>query len=240
MAQAILSDQSVYLDGYDLTARTNAIALEYGAEIKDNTTLGATFRNKVAGLKMTSAQIEGYVDLDSVDAGLFSNMGVYDKIMTLGAGGDDVGDPAYFFKAIESELTIGDQIGEVFPFSVSSEGDGNLVRGTLVLNSKASALTTTTNSSAYELGAVSAGQKLYAGLHVLGAGTGSVTVTVDSDATNAFSGAETTQITFDAATSIGSQLKTADGAITDTYYRVTATISGATPQFSLIVVLGIL
>jgi hypothetical protein len=240
MAQAIITDQSVYLDGYDLTGRTNAIALEYGAEVQDNTTLGAASRTRLAGLKSVNAQVEGYVDIDATDAALFSSMGLADVILTMGAGGDDVGDPAYFFKAVESELEVGDAIGEIFPFSISAEGDGALVRGTMMLNSKDSALTTTTNGTGQQVGAASASQTVYAALHILEAGTGSITVTIESDSTNSFSGSETTQITFDAATGVGSQIKTASGAITDDWWRAVATISGGSPSFKAIVVVGII
>jgi hypothetical protein len=240
MAKAILKDQSIYLDGYDLTSRSNVIALDFSAEIHDVTPLGVDSRARIGGLKTANAQAEGWAELDATDTAKFANVGAASKVLTFGAAGDDVGDTAYSMFAVQNNLVIGGQIGDVFPYSLEAESNDELIRSTLMLNSKAVPLTSTTNGTGQQVGAAASGQTIYAALHILGAGTGSATVTVESDATNSFSGSETTRITFDAATAEGSQLKTLAGPVTDTWWRFVVTISGGAPSFKLIGTLGII
>ena len=115
-----------------------------------------------------------------------------------------------------------------------------LVRGTIA-HPPGTARTASGTGTGLQLGAVPAGRRLYAALHVLSVAgtTPSITVTVESDDANTFASA-TTRLTFDAATAAGGQvLRTTGDAITDTWFRVTWTISGTSPSFLFVVALGI-
>jgi hypothetical protein len=83
---------------------------------------------------------------------------------------------------------------------------------------------------------------MYAGLHVTGVnGTGTLDVTVESDAADDFTGSESTRITFDQVTSsVGGQWKSVSGTITDDWWRVVATLGGASPDFDFVAALAIL
>lgn len=243
MAIQIIKDQGVYFHGYDLQGLTNAVALEYGADMQDVTTLGMTTRKRIGGLKHVAARVEGYLDCAvASEQAIFDNIGVANKPITFGLTGDADGDACAFFNAVEGELGTGAEIGEVLPFSVSAEASagGKLVRGTIMLNSRSAALTSSGNGTARQLGALTSAQSLYAVAHFWNVGTGSVTVKIQSDATNSFSGSETDRITLSAQSAIGSQLSSVAGAVTDTWWRVNYTISGASPSFKMLVALGIL
>jgi hypothetical protein len=83
--------------------------------------------------------------------------------------------------------------------------------------------------------------KAYALLHVFSASSGdTLDVKVQSDVDDTFASA-TDVITFTQATAAGSELKTADGPVTDTWWRVSFTIAGnGSESFSFAVSFGIL
>jgi hypothetical protein len=103
------------------------------------------------------------------------------------------------------------------------------------------ARTATGTGTGLEVGAVAAGARLYAALHVLSVSgtTPSLTARVESSADNTFA-APTTRLTFAAATAAGGQALRTDGsAITDTWWRVAWTVTGTTPSFMFAATLGI-
>jgi hypothetical protein len=96
-----------------------------------------------------------------------------------------------------------------------------MVRGFL-LKGMATVSAAGATGTALQLGAVSAGQYLYASFHVFTAGT-TITGVVESDADNTF-GSATTQITFGPYTTVGGRwgVRVA-GPVTDTWYRLRLT-----------------
>lgn len=236
----ILKDQKIWFDGYDLTGQSNAIGLDYGVEAKDATVLGNDTRVNVAGLLSVAASVQGFWNADE-DQALFDNVGAAGKVLTFGNSGTE-GSLVYMFPALLGQLQMDGQIGEILPFSLNAGARGNLVRGTLMEND--TNVTATQYGTARNLGAVSASQKLYAGLHVLGAngsGDSTLDITVESDSADDFTGSETEQIAFTQVTgAVGSQFVEVNGAITDTWLRVVATLGGTSPDYDFVVSLGIL
>ncbi len=238
MAKQILKDQSVYLDGYDLTGRSNAIALDYSADLAEVTTLGKDFKERIGGLKTTTVQVAGFSEKDATEGYQFGKVGLVNAVLTLGASGDEVGNIAYTMQAGQADIKFGAAVGEVYKFDAGGMSTGALVRGKIVLNSKNSPLVSTGAGPGNFLGSIVAGQRACVAMHVLGAGSGSVTCKLQSDATNSFSGAQTDRIIFDAATGVGAQWKTLAGPVTDTWWRIVYTISGGAPSFKLVFVVG--
>ena len=107
MAKFVLYDQLVLVDDYDITGDTNAVALEYGAELKDCSVLQNDTRVNIGGLKTVQCSVSGFYDADTQDAELFANVGVSDKPVSIINDGDAEGDIAYFFNAVGGEYSIG-------------------------------------------------------------------------------------------------------------------------------------
>src|SRR5688572_2254389 len=117
--------------------------------------------------------------------------------------------------------------GEALGYEVASRATsagGGLYRGTVVL--PATSVTATTTGTAFELGALSATQKIVATLHVVAINGGSWVLTIESD-TVGFP-TPTTRATFTAATTITTQVVETNGAVTDTYWRAVLTKTGGT------------
>lgn len=231
----VLRDVDVIADGYRLRGIMNSVALADSAELQEATAFGDTARRRVAGLKSANIDMEGYFD-PTLDKELYDRIGVANVPITVAPDGNAEGARAFFFRAIAGEYSHGGGIGDVNPFSLNGQGsDGSrLVRGTIMHNATR---TTTANGTSRQLGAIAAGQKMYAALHVLAA-SGTLDIVIGSDDNSGFlSGVN--RITFAQATAIGSQWLTLSGPITDDWWRVQWTI-GASSSFEFLVVLGIL
>lgn len=238
MAVQVLQDCKLLVAGYDLSGKMNALALDYSAELQDKTTFGDTTRSRLGGLKSVTAQHNGYWDGTGLDDILFNRIGLAGEVMTIAPAALTAGNRAFTFKSTLGEYAPGGAVGEMFAFSVAGESADSLVRGTVLFNNT---VTATGSGAGQNLGAVSSTQKLYAALHVLAASgtTPSLTVRVQSDSDNTFA-TPINQITFTAATAIGAQWATpVNGAITDAFWRVDYTVSGTTPSFQFVVIIGI-
>jgi hypothetical protein len=239
MAVHILNNSKLWLHSYDLSGEVNSIALDYGSEIQDNTSYGASTRAKLGGLKTVTLGCEGFLNPDTIDSALFSNIGVADRPVSVAPENSTEGSDVFFFKSNSSEYSQGGAVGDVASFSVSAEATGDLVRGTIMVNGTKTASGT---STVRQLGAVSATQSVFASLHVLTVSGTSPTldVIVKSDNASGFS-SPANKITFTQATAIGSQFSSQAGAITDDYWRIDWTVGGSdTPTFAFVVNVGIL
>jgi len=129
--------------------------------------------------------------------------------------------------------------GELAMANLSGRGVGVAVRGHC-LHPPATARTSSSNGTATEIGAVTAAQRMYASLHVTTvSGTDTPTLTVKVQSSTTEGGSYTDRITFTNATAIGGQWSNVAGAVTDTWWRVTWTISGTNPSFEFAVLAGI-
>lgn len=237
MAEHILRDQKLWVDGFEFTGVMSAMGLNYGAEIVDRTAFGSDSRLRLGGLKTVTAQHEGYYDADPFDEALFSRIGAGDTPMSFAADDAVEGSTAYSFLANLAEYSPGAQVGEMYKFSVGAEASGSLIRGTLMHDA---ARTTSAGGTARQLGAVAAGQILYAALHVTAASgtTPTLDVTVESDDLVGF-GTPTTRLTFAQKVVIGSEWLTLAGPVADDWWRISWAVGGTGPSFDFAVVLGI-
>jgi hypothetical protein len=233
----------LFFGKYDWSGDLNGIDLQIGAELQDRTSMIDTARKRVAGLRTVAVQLEGMWSggAGAVDDAAFSELGVADEpctvIPTIAAA---EGDLAYFFKAIEGSYKPGAKVGELFKFSVSADGTDDTVRGQVMLDGRSTAKTSTGTGPIVNLGALAAGQKLWAAAHVLAVAgtTPSFTLKLQSAALVGF-GSPTDRITFSSVNGASSMIANVAGAVTDAYWRFAWTISGTTPSFTVVGVAGI-
>ena len=225
---------------YSVCGDFNAVSLDHSADILEDTTLCDDSRSRVAGLKNTTLAGEGYID--TADGGVDDIM--YNQIhgskwpLTVAPVATTVGSLAYFFDCLTGMYSPSGSIGELFGFSVTGESTSPLVRGQVEYNDTA---TFSVDSTGFQLGALSAGQTLYAAIHVLSVSGTSPTldVIVQSDDNSGFT-STTDQITFTQATGVTSQILSVDGAVTDDYWRFRLNIGGTSPSFNVVCVFGII
>lgn len=246
MANQILSNAGLWVGRYNLSCDATALSLGLSADMLDSTGVCGTARSRMGGLQTIAFQAEGMWQ-DAADAPLFEDVGFADVPVTIAPAGLAVADRAFLFRASQGDYQpVGGSVGEIARFSVGAEGTGvPAARGQLLAN--ASAVTTTANGTAVQLGAVTAGQFLYATLHVTSAAGTSPTIAVkiQSDDNSGMS-SPTDRLTFTTTSGLTTgtpvahdQFGSVAGAITDTWWRVVYTITGTSPVFSFVVAAGI-
>jgi hypothetical protein len=240
----ILTNVRCFAVGVDLTSRSNKIELSAEVEEKPSTNYASNGWGEVLG-GLASAELTGEGqweagDAAKVDDASWSQLGGVGPWSVSGNSSAAVGDLAYLVNAMRSAYKLGDAVGEVAPWTGTAKSAWPVARGQFA-HPPGTARTATGTGTGLQLGAVAAGKRLYATLHVLSVAgtTPSITARVESSVDNTFA-APTTRLTFDAATAVGGQILRTDGtAITDTWWRMAWTISGTTPSFLFAGALGI-
>ncbi|MEU9888671.1 hypothetical protein [Sphaerisporangium sp. NPDC051011] len=243
MGKQVLTGVRLFAVGVDLTGQSNKVELSSEVEEKDTTNYAsAGWKEIIGGLASSEITGEGQWeagDPSKVDDASWSQLGGIGP-WTVGPLGASVGDLAYFTNALRADYKLGDAVGEVAPWSGTATGSWPVVRGQIA-HPPGTARTSTGTGTGLNLGAVAAGRRLHAALHVLSAAgtTPSITARVETDTSAAFA-APTTRLTFAVANAPGGQiLRTAGTAITDTWARLAWTISGTTPSFLFAAALAI-
>lgn len=248
MAKLILLDTRIFAGAADLSGGSSKLELDDMIEEKDVTNFRSGGAKEVlGGIESVSISAEG--QWEAGDPGLIDDQAWADRRVigpwTMGATGASdtaAGSVAYLTRALRTNIKLLGAVGDVAPWSADAVGSWPLARG-LFAHPSGVARTSTGAGTALELGAVAAGQRLYASLHVLsvsGTSTPTLSAIVESDSEEAFGASPETRLTFTDATEAGGQiLRTNGDAHADTWYRVSWTITGTDPSFLFLAAFGI-
>jgi hypothetical protein len=240
----VLQNVRLFCAGADLTTVNNQLEIKAETDVKESTAFvpsGDAWTEVLAGLRSVEASGEGQWeagDLSKVDDISFSDLGSGTPWTACPAGAS-VSSLAYLFNSLRTSYELGGTVGDVAPWKADGKGNSPLVRGQIA-HPPGTARTSSGTGTSIQLGAVSASQALYVGLHVhsVSGTTPSLTVRVESDNATGFPSAVTVG-TFTAATAIGGQWMRVAGPITDDWFRAAWTISGTTPSFLFTVSMGV-
>lgn len=246
--QAVLNQQIALAD-FDASCRITSYGGSVDVNTIDSTTVCSTgWTEYTAALSTWTLTCDGYVDFaaSNVDAklGLGGLLGASVTPITIcpTANGGADGEVCFFGKGLETNYRIlSGAPGDLAPFTLSASGlNKPLVRGNVMRPSSA-AVTATGNGTGQQLGAVSASQAMYFGLHVLAiSGAPTFSVVLESAAASNFSGATTRITSANYSASTGSEFQSVAGAITDTWWRARWTVTGGTnPSVTFLAVAGI-
>jgi len=233
MTVMILKNAKVFLDCCDISGIANRI--RYGMEnrLQEASTIDDDVEKYVPGITKFTTEVDGYYDEDidyCVENYTNPTLSIFTSTNPNAFG--------YSMEGVEEMATFNFPVGELKNYTIRFESKSRGVR-VVTLDGEITKTSTYTGNGK-ELGAISSDQKLYSFAHVIDVSGTSPTldITVESDADNSFS-SPTTRITHTQFTDTGSEMKTADGPITDTWFRVKYTIGGGSPSFKMIVGLGI-
>lgn len=249
MGQIILSNVKLWVGGYDMSGKLNAIALNDNPDMLDNTTFGCTAKSRKKGLDVITAALAGFWEIEPDEH--FSTLGTPDIPLTV-APDPTEGLIAYSFLSQNVEYSTGGNVGDMLKFNVKSESVGKrMIRGNILENG-GTARVASGNSPSLLLNASTTGQYLYGVLYVLSAATevgDTLDVVIKSDDVTGFSGSPETQLTFAQVKGNVEGGRTYQwatpvdvGAVTDTYWRAEWTIVDAgtdNASFSFVVFMGI-
>ena len=220
----ILRNTDIYVSEQRLSCDTAAVQLELSVDTTDATTFCTDgWRDRLAGLKGFGIGIEGYLNLGpgGTEEYMAEIHGEPNQLITIAPVTGAEGNIAYFMRATTTNLSRSATLANPFGFSLQAESQNIAVRGTMLHVGTESGNHT---GEDYQLGAVSATQRLYAGLHVF-SGSGAFVVTIQSSADDTFA-SPTTRLTFATVltgTAASFEFASVAGPVTDTYWRMVAT-----------------
>lgn len=255
MAVQVMTDAKIYVGGYNLSGFSNEAHLSMSPAILDASVFGGgSTRRNVPGLIDFKLEAAGFMDYvfpigaaplpqtESFNSALFAMIDDVTGVGSIAPLGNAEGDLCYTTQQIPSKFDpLGGAVGSLLPFKLEMNALGvKVIRGTV----GGLGLKTVTGNSAtgIQLGAVSATQRLYCGLHVVGAsGTTPTLDVIVRSSTVIGMAAPTTRLTFSQFTTlVGASWQSIAGPITDTFFDVKWTIAGTTPNYVIFVVIGIL
>lgn len=239
MAAHVFKDAQVLHGDRDVSGILNQVQLSYACDLQDDTVLAQDSRSRKSGLITTGINMSGFFDGDA-DLDFFSDVGGSDEPFSFAPEGSAEGDLAYFLKGVANTYQVGNSIGELFAFTFDSESNSQLIRG--ILGVDAAKTASGDGGTGTVLGAVAAGQSIFAAMHVTAvSGTNpTLDMVVESDSDNTFATA-LDRLTFAQAIDTTSQFLSVAGPITDTDWRFNWTIGGTdTPTFQIFAVFGII
>jgi len=175
------------------------------------------------------------VNVDSITYSRLTN--TPDTVITICPATGADGEVAYSFKSAQQAYTpIDGTVGDVAGFNVNATGSGKLMRGKILKNTAVD-VTTSGYGTAYNLGAVSATQKIYTAIHVYEIDGGTLEVRIASDDNEGFT-SSTVREWFSMTTGVTSQWKERSGPFTDTWWRTSWTYNGTACKFIVVMTTG--
>ena len=134
MAEVVLTNAFVSLNGVDLSGHVRSVTLSYNSEPQDITAMSDTTRQRIGGLLDWSLSVEFNQDYAAnlVDATLFSLVGTtFAMILRPDAGAVAATNPQYTGTVLlESYQPLGGSIGEVHTSPVQLSAASVLARAT--------------------------------------------------------------------------------------------------------------
>lgn len=242
MSKETLKNLRIYLDGYELTTRSNTAMIEGSKDTPEATVFCSDWKEFLGdGLKDFTAGIGGFMEIDAADAAIFNELddsGGF--VFTLTPQKQVVGGLVFFMHAIESRLKLFGDVGDVAPFQIGAlSGSSRISRG--VLLAPCGTVSADGNGAAVQIANAGAGRTLSIGLHVTGVSgsTPTLTMTIESDSTSGFS-SPTTLYNSGSFVLPGAEYAEVTLASSDTYFRVKHDVGGASSSFTTLASISII
>jgi len=234
----VIKDCNIWYGGWDLTSTANEISFDSSFVDVDVTTFGSGgAHERVAGLEDTSVSVMTYLDPSISEPAITSERGGAIDLLTACAfptsGTVTAGDRTYsvrgMLKSYKEPMKVGDAAR--IDAEISQAQPEGLLQGMVMLPS--TTVSATGNGSVVNLGAQTAPQTVYFGVHVFSlTGDRTVTCKLSSSAVLGFT-SPTDRVTLSAITTAGSGFGSSTTATTNAYWRVTYTLGGTTGNVSL-------
>jgi hypothetical protein len=248
MAIYVICGQKLYIGEYDRSGDISKVGLEAKVPALETTPISVvaarTFMSGLQDLDFDADVYTSYAALTDSEPTLWANLAVPDKALSVYPNGAAANTPGYAFRSLMTKLDLKNKIGDIAVFNIKAKGSSVLQAGSALVkvNSMEGIVTKTAtgNGTAYQVGTATANQRVYAFLHVIAASGGSPTlaVTVQSDDNSGMT-SPTDSLAFTTATGITSEVKSAIGPSTDSWWRIRWVIGGTTPSFTFICGFGI-
>jgi len=220
----VVDRADIWVDGLAAAAQAVAVAIDYGAELQDGTTMANDgHRANVPGLTTVGLALEGFTD-PAADAQLFGMLGGDVDAFTVDEAPAVAGGVVFLLAGPAGEYTpLDGTMGELVKFRLGVSGT-RLARGRMIA---AGTFNNGLQRQSAAWAALGAGKKRTCHLHVVALDPGATPRVVVSSKSADSAGGGTNRITFN-PTAPGALVQSVSGAITDRYWRVEVSgLSGA-------------
>ena len=128
MAETVLTDVGIWIDGFNYDFVSNSVALDVSADTPETTTFKAArlgWRTRAPdGLKNADFSLEGFFNTVGLDEDQFDTLGNERSVMVTPAG-IAAGDVAYIVPVAVSGHQLGGSIGDLLAFTYASRATGS-------------------------------------------------------------------------------------------------------------------
>ena len=238
MAKHIISDCGIFYAGYDFTGTMNQTEVTLSRDELEQTTFGDATRNFLPGLLTATATASGFFDA-TLSGVANANMPSSSEDALIIAPNSTEDGPAIVMASQLNSFTWGGEVGELATADLAWGTRSYAAKGNLAFDRT---ITSNVNSSVINLGALSASQTILLAVTTTGSTTGtSPTLDIElfSDSTSGFSSPTSRLSTSQLGSVRTSEVVKLSGAITDSYWRVSATVGGTSPSYSVAVAIAI-
>lgn len=232
MPATIVTASPLWLDHLGLRALARSIDLSLERDAVEQTVFADSSRSHIAGLRSVSLSATAIADLiQGASPGPPSALDTSVRLVTIGGAGETDGAEIYAFATRTASASFGGSVGD--PLEVQIELAAEIAAGGrgLILHPDATR-SASGNGTARQFGALADGGRLLFGVHVFSASGTSpqLTVALQSDDASGFA-SPATVATLGPVSSPQGLYTVVNGPVTDTWWRVTWTISGTSPSF---------
>lgn len=246
MGDQVLISPKLYVGGYDVSGDMSALASRYGASKVDDTKASSGGTRVYKGGMLTGVMSHrGMVNEGTglSDEKLFGLVGVQDTPVIVGPQTGAAGEVCNMMRGVVTKYDPLEaaELDKMLEFGLDIDPAVGTIRRGMILVDATAAIVASGNGTAFQVGAVSATQKVYAALMVLAASGGSPTFAgiLQSDSANNFP-SPANVITFGSKTTAAQvEWQELAGANADTWWRLNYTLGGSTPSFTIVMAMAI-
>ena len=233
----VLKDCNIWFGGYDLTSVANELSIETMFADVDVTTFGsAGAHTRVGGLEESNISLMTFLDTSISEPAFFGDRGGVVELVSAIAfptgGTVTVGDRCYASRAMLKSISDPMKVGDAAKINATLSGaQSEGVMQAMVLAPKAS-ISATTNGSVVNMGAQTAPEIAYFGVHVFSlTGDRTVAFKLQSASGTGFA-TPVDRVTLSTISTAGSGFGSSSTATGHQYWRVVATLGGTTGSVS--------
>jgi len=242
MAKEVIRNASLFLHSTQLASNTNAIEFSASAEKVVSTNFASSgWEESLQGIRTTELScdlmLESAIEPETTLSALVENATdvPFSVTKTYPPATEDV---CWFSTVVALYITFKAVLGDLWRGSMKFGNRATAVRGFVVEYN--ADRTATGVSASCTMPAAASTDRVWIAVHVTAAsGTlPTLDLVLESDALDTY-GSPTTRITVPQFTAVGSYITYLAGAVTDTEYRISATVGGTLPHFTYMVAMGI-
>lgn len=240
MAVTVLTSLVGALAGVRISDYATSVELGVDVDVVDTTTFGSgAFSASSAGIRTGVVNINGLNDIDGIESTLAPLFGG-SHVVTVAPVGDTAGSIAGLHYGVVGawrafSLSVGQASSIQIP--IANVSGGRPLEG-LVTQSTSSAVTSTATTTAVNCGAAASGA--WASLHVLAVSGTLPTITAQLQSSTTAGGSYAARGSASASRStIGGDWITG-ATTTDTWWRLSLTVGGTNPSFTVLAAIGVL